>query len=83
MLDLWALCLSPRLKEERWLEHETAKACLDPTGQGRTVVAVDTAVTKTEFLLLDAHVQSHTQSPETLRGPGSSLDHEAGPGLGM
>lgn len=84
MLDLWALCLSPRLKEERWLEHETAKAFQDPTGQGRMVVAVDTAVTKTQFLPLYSHVQSHTQSPETLtKGPRSSLDHEAGPGLEM
>lgn len=42
-----------------WLEHETAKACLDPTGQERVVVAADTA----QFPLLDPHVQSHTLSP--------------------
>lgn len=53
-----------------WLEHETAKACLDPIGQERVAVAADTA----PFLLLDPHVQSHTLSPGTCtKGPRKQL----------
>lgn len=70
MADLGAVSQSPADGGASWLEHETAEARLDPTGQGRVVAAMDMAETKTEFLLLDPHVQSHTEY--SLRGQGSS-----------
>lgn len=71
MGELWAPVSEPTAEGRAgWQEHESIEACLDLTSQGMVVVAVDTAVTKTQFLLLDPYSRSHRESPEIpTKGP--------------
>lgn len=62
--------------EAGWLEHETAKACLDPIGQERVwwLWTQHSSSSWIHMSNLTHYLQEHAP-----RGPGSRSNHEAGP----